>query len=96
MKLSDVESMWLNYAYRVGVPLRDSSGNISVQWIESRRAFYAGVGELLMAQRETPDGMTDDEGIVWLQRLAEECRLFWRSQTLVDELDAKERKRGTH
>lgn len=81
MTMPDVEGLWLLYADMVDVPLRDETGDVSVQWVESRRAFYAGLSALLHCQ-QSPAIIDQPEEVVlaWMNKLDAECERFWHQQ----------------
>lgn len=74
MKQPTVDELWKGFADRVLVGLDPAS----VQFIETRRAFYAGVWATLRAMH---DGVPEDEdqGVAWLKSLASECHAFQRA-----------------
>ncbi len=73
----NIEAEFQAYCNRVGLDLDSCS---PVQVIETRRAFYAALGQLLVFLRDDLSSLSEDDGVVELQRLHEEVGAFWKRQ----------------
>lgn len=68
-----IEAWFDDYAARV-LP----EGCSEIQRRETKRAFYAGVASLLIAQKQITD-LTDDEGMAALEKIEREYMAFFES-----------------
>jgi hypothetical protein len=68
-----VKAQWESYAEFM---LPDDCGPVQRQ--ETRRAFYAGSYAMFMMISNCTEHMTDDEGVIYLEGLGQECRQFNR------------------
>lgn len=73
--LSMVNKLWLKSA-----ELLNLNPEMGVQYTEMRKAFYAGVGALLVFQREDIALLEEDEGAGCLQMLTDEVARFWENE----------------
>lgn len=58
----------------------DTDNCSPTQVIETRRAFYAGISQILMFLKNDLTGLPADEGIDELERITGLCGAFWKRQ----------------
>ena len=81
MKIKDpfnLEEQWKFYLY---VTKQDEARMHPVQLVETRRSFYAGVGQILLLLRDTFGSMTEEEAVVQLENLLKQVNNFWLKQS---------------
>lgn len=76
MKLS-VESEFQKYLARV---LPKGTVLARVQYVEMRRAFFAGFGQALLGVRDEATKLNEQAGAAMLEGLLDEVNSFWKAQ----------------
>ena len=51
-----------------------------VQYTETRRAWYGGVGQILTTSRDDITELPEKEAIIQLERWWQECNRFWENE----------------
>ncbi len=69
--MNRIRQQWESYRESV---IPNDAGAIQVQ--ECQRAFYAGACSILNIQCEIDEGMSDDDGVKFIESLHEECEHF--------------------
>jgi len=78
MKKPSIESMYRLYLHKVG--LKESEMH-PAQKVETKRAFYAGCGQTLIAARDEIGAMEDErEAIRAFESMTEEVMEFWNNE----------------
>lgn len=72
-----VEEQFQAYCKRCRLDLDTAS---PVQVIETRRAFYGAVGQLLVFLKGELADQSEDDGVAELERIWEQVRVFWERQ----------------
>lgn len=72
-----VEEQFQLYCKRSKLDLDNCS---TTQVIETRRAFYGAVGQLLVFLNGELAERSEDEGVAELERIWEQVRAFWQRQ----------------
>lgn len=71
------EAEFQEYCKRVRLDLENCS---PTQVIETRRAFYAGIGNLLVFLREDLSTLDEEDGVAELDRIWNKVGAFWKRQ----------------
>lgn len=77
MKQFNIEKEFQAYCQRLRLDLDTCS---PVQVIETRRAFYGAVAQLLVYLRNDLAEESEDDAVVELERILEQARVFWDRQ----------------
>lgn len=72
-----IEKQFDLYLERVGLRKKDMS---LIQLQETKRAFFGGVGQILILLRDDLSLLPDDVGADMLQDMIRQTKIFWLSQ----------------
>lgn len=72
-----IEQQYQQYLSLVGLSEEDMH---PVQKIETRRAFYAGCGQLLYILRDGVSKLSEDEAVQKMEDLLQEVQDFWKKE----------------
>lgn len=75
-----VEESFLEYLKLVGLEKLDPK---STQYIETRRAFYAGYGSSLMTMTNELADMPEQTAVIEMEMLHDQVKNFWEGQIIV-------------
>lgn len=70
----EVEKLWHNYLELVGMKEEQLP---HVQRSEMKKAFFGGVGQVLMLLRDDLGALPEEEGVIEMNNLIEETKRFW-------------------
>lgn len=74
-----VEDQFKEYARRVKL----DRGKVSfTQWIETKRAFFAAWGQLLLVLRDEVSEFNEDDGVEILEQMKNEVMAFWEKEAM--------------
>lgn len=73
----NIEAEFQAYCKRVRLDLDTCH---PTQVIETRRAFFAGIGQLLVFMRDEIGVMDEDAGVAELERMHDQVKAFWTRQ----------------
>lgn len=76
-KILTVAEQFEAYLKRVGM---SKASMHPIQYTETRRAFYAGAGQILTSARDDVSRLPEDEGILEFERWWQECTDFWNKE----------------
>jgi hypothetical protein len=74
----DIEFQFLEYVRRGELNLETAP---PIQVIETRRAFYGAVGQMLILLRDDVSELPDDEAVTVLQKMLAQVLEFWTRET---------------
>lgn len=81
LNYSSVEDMYQHYLMLVGLKYSEMH---EVQRTETRRAFFAGVGQTLLFENETLTTLTELNAVIILQKFTGEVNEFWQNESSTD------------
>lgn len=74
----NLDEQWKFYLH---LSKQDETKMSPVQLQETKRAFYAGIGQLLVLLRDTMFDMTDDDAVEKLESMFSQVSDFWLKQS---------------
>lgn len=77
MNTIDINDLWHKYCELSGLPEEKMH---RVQRIETKRAYYGAIGQLLVVLVEMADNTDEDESTEILDNLTEQVRDFWETE----------------
>ncbi len=76
-----IQTQWEKYLKRVDLK---ESEMLPIQTQETKRAFFAGVSQLLVLLREDVSALEENEAINTMERMETECGEFWKTEVEKD------------
>jgi hypothetical protein len=73
----NIEAEFQAYCKRVRLDLDTCH---PAQVIETRRAFFAAIGQLLVFMRDDLSQLSEDDGVAELERMHDQVKAFWTRQ----------------